>query len=131
MINFCVTRHRCCVFLLIWPCRILPDTPRAHAGLNCIWIGCVTPVQSAAKSPAGIIGGQGARYSAASERSLVTAILDPRRHSAAEARPWQRKAREGEIYREKMAAVKKQKLLLTRNAALPRRAFISRCQSPI
>lgn len=82
---------------------------RAHAGLNCIWIGAATPVQKAPKGPAGIIGPDGkwvAQCPATPEPCLVTAVLDrddpvydiPLR----KARPWRLKARAGDIYREKI-----------------------------
>jgi len=77
--------------------------------MNCIWIGAATPVQKAAKGPAGIIGPDGkwvVQGPAIPEPSLVTAALD--RHDPAhdiplhKARPWRLKARQGDIYREKM-----------------------------
>ncbi|QFY61890.1 carbon-nitrogen hydrolase family protein [Rhizobium grahamii] len=81
---------------------------RAHAGLNCIWIGAATPVQKAAKGPAGVIGPDGrwvTQCPAAPEPHLVTAVLDREDPlydiPLQKARPWRRKAREGEIYREK------------------------------
>ncbi|MEK1893008.1 MAG: carbon-nitrogen hydrolase family protein [Rhizobium sp.] len=82
---------------------------RAHAGLNCIWIGAATPVQKAAKGPAGIIGPDGnwvTQCPAAPEPSLATAVLD--RDDPVydiplqKARPWRLKARQGDIYRERM-----------------------------
>lgn len=82
---------------------------RAHAGLNCIWIGAATPVQKAAKGPAGIIGPDGkwaTQCPATPEPNLVTATLDrddPHYDIPLQkARPWRLKARQGDIYREKM-----------------------------
>ena len=83
---------------------------RAHAGLNCIWIAAATPAQDAAKGPAGIIGPDGAwaaQSSPSPEPGLAMAMLD-RNDPAYEialqrARPWRARAREGEIYREKLA----------------------------
>jgi predicted amidohydrolase len=81
---------------------------RAHAGLNCIWIGAATPAQKAGKGPAGIIGPDGewmAQCAQTPEPGLVVAALD--RNDAAydialqKARPWRAKARQGDIYREK------------------------------
>lgn len=84
---------------------------RAHAGLNCIWIGAATPVQKAAKGPAGIIGPDGqwvTQCPATPQPNLVTAVLDRDDPlydiPLQKARPWRRKARQGEIYREKMVA---------------------------
>ena len=83
---------------------------RAHAGLNCIWIGAATPVQKAAKGPAGIIGPDGkwvAQCAATPEPGLATAVLnrdDPAYDIPLQkARPWRLKARQGDIYRERMA----------------------------
>ncbi|WP_244656131.1 MULTISPECIES: carbon-nitrogen hydrolase family protein [Rhizobium] len=82
---------------------------RAHAGLNCIWIGAATPVQKATKGPAGIIGPDGnwvTQCPAVPEPSLATAVLD--RDDPVydiplqKARPWRLKARQGDIYRERM-----------------------------
>jgi predicted amidohydrolase len=82
---------------------------RAHAGLNCIWIGAATPVQKAPKGPAGIIGPDGkwvTQCPAAPEPSLVTAALDRGDPvydiPLQKARPWRLKARQGDIYRERM-----------------------------
>ena len=82
---------------------------RAHAGLNCIWIGAATPVQKAAKGPAGVIGPDGKWVSqcpATPEPNLVTAVLDRDDPDydipLQRARPWRLKARQGDIYREKM-----------------------------
>ncbi|MCV9960586.1 carbon-nitrogen hydrolase family protein [Pararhizobium sp. BT-229] len=81
---------------------------RAHAGLNCIWIGAATPAQKAGKGPAGIIGPDGewmAQCAEMPEPGLVVAALA--RNDAAydialqKARPWRAKARQGDIYREK------------------------------
>ena len=83
---------------------------RAHAGLNCIWISAATPAQKAAKGPAGIIGPDGkwvAQCPASPEAGLVTVEID--RNDPAydiplqKARPWRMRARQGDIYREKMA----------------------------
>ena len=82
---------------------------RAHAGLNCIWIIGATPVQKAHKGPAGVIGPDGdwaARCTATPEPDFTIATLD--RNDPVydiplqKARPWRAKARQGEIYREKM-----------------------------
>ena len=82
---------------------------RAHAGLNCIWISAATPVQKAAKGPAGIIGPDGkwiTQCPATPEPSLATAVLDRDDPlydiPLQKARPWRLKARKGDIYREKM-----------------------------
>lgn len=82
---------------------------RAHAGLNCIWIAAATPAQDAAKGPAGIIGPDGAwaaQSSSSPEPGLAMATLD-RNDPAYEialqkARPWRARARQGEIYRERL-----------------------------
>lgn len=83
---------------------------RAHAGLNCLWIAAATPAQKAHKGSAGIIGPDGGWAAQGPEQSgenaLVTALLD--RDDPAydiplnKARPWRRRARQGDIYREKM-----------------------------
>jgi predicted amidohydrolase len=82
---------------------------RAHAGLNCFWIGAATPAQKAPMGPAGIIGPDGewtARCSELPESEVTVATLD--RHDPRydiplkKARPWRAKARHGEIYREKI-----------------------------
>ncbi|WP_246638837.1 carbon-nitrogen hydrolase family protein [Rhizobium binae] len=78
---------------------------RANAGVNCIWIIAATPV----KGPAGVIGPDGvwgARCAALPEPEFAMATLD-RNDSAYDiplqkARPWRAKARQGDIYREKM-----------------------------
>ncbi|WP_431320946.1 carbon-nitrogen hydrolase family protein [Rhizobium sp. YTU87027] len=82
---------------------------RAHAGLNCIWISAATPVQKAAKGPAGIIGPDGkwvTQCPATPEPNLVSATLgrDDALYDVPlqKARPWRLKARQGDIYREKM-----------------------------
>lgn len=82
---------------------------RAHAGLNCIWIGGATPVQKAAKGPAGVIGPDGkwvTQCPAAPEPSLAIAVLDRDDPDydipLQRARPWRLRARQGDIYREKM-----------------------------
>lgn len=83
---------------------------QANAALNCVWIGAATPAQTAHKGPAGVIGPDGQwinRCSASSEPGLAIAVLD-RDDPAYEiplqkARPWRSKARQGDIYREKMA----------------------------
>lgn len=82
---------------------------RAHAGLNCLWVGAATPAQTASKGAAGIIGPDGkwtARCSDTPEPGLVATTLD-RKDLAFDiplkkARPWRTKARQGDIYREKM-----------------------------
>jgi predicted amidohydrolase len=82
---------------------------RAHAALNCIWIGAATPAQKAGKGPAGVIGPDGewiAQCAQTPEPGLVVASLD--RNDPAydiplqKARPWRAKARQGHIYREKL-----------------------------
>lgn len=82
---------------------------RAHAGLNCVWIAGATPAQKAAEGPAGIIGPDGriiAYCPAAAEAGIAVATLDrsdPHYDVPLnKARPWRAKAREGEIYRERM-----------------------------
>ncbi|MFK0331496.1 carbon-nitrogen hydrolase family protein [Rhizobium sp. NPDC090275] len=83
---------------------------RAHADLNCIWIGAATPVQKAHKGPAGTIGPDGewvVQCPAAPEPGFAVATLD--RDDPAydiplkKARPWRAKARQGEIYRAQMS----------------------------
>lgn len=83
---------------------------RAHAGLNCLWISAATPVQKAHKGPAGIIGPDGewvTECAASAEPGLAMATLDRNDPTydipLQKARPWRSKARQGEIYREKMA----------------------------
>lgn len=82
---------------------------QAHAGLNCIWISAATPAQKAIAGPAGIVGPDGKWVSqcvGADEPGFVTAVLD--RNDPAydiplqKARPWRGKARQGDIYREKL-----------------------------
>lgn len=82
---------------------------RAHAGLNCIWIGAATPAQKAGKGPAGIIGPDGewmAQCVQTPEPGLVLAELD--RNDPAydiplqKARPWRAGARQGDIYRDRL-----------------------------
>ncbi len=82
---------------------------RAHAGLNCIWIGAATPVQKAHKGPAGIIGPDGkwaTQCPAAAEPNLATTVLDRDNPvydiPLQKARPWRRRARKGDIYREQI-----------------------------
>ncbi|MCA1492935.1 carbon-nitrogen hydrolase family protein [Ensifer sp. NBAIM29] len=82
---------------------------QAHAALNCVWIGAATPAQTADKGPAGVIGPDGQWISRCSMQGagLATAVLN-RDDPAYEiplhkARPWRSKARQGDIYREKMA----------------------------
>ncbi len=84
---------------------------RAHAGLNCLWIGASTPTQKSHKGPAGIIGPDGewtARCIPAQELDLTIAELDRRdpRYEIAlqKARPWRALARKGDIYRLKMVS---------------------------
>ncbi len=81
---------------------------RAHAGLNCLWIGAATPAQKAGKGPAGIVGPDGewmARCAQEPEPGLTVADLDrtdPTYDIPLEkGRPWRVKARQGDIYREK------------------------------
>ncbi|WP_225039772.1 LssY C-terminal domain-containing protein [Rhizobium sp. T1470] len=92
-----------------WLTRSAGADGRPHAGLNCIWIGAATPVQKATKGPAGIIGPDGnwvTQCPAVPEPSLATAVLD--RDDPVydiplqKARPWRLKARQGDIYRERM-----------------------------
>lgn len=82
---------------------------RAHAGLNCLWISAATSAQTASKGPAGIIGPDGkcaALCQRSAETDLVIATVersDPAYDIPLQkARPWRAKARQGEIYREKM-----------------------------
>ncbi|KQS98166.1 MULTISPECIES: carbon-nitrogen hydrolase family protein [unclassified Rhizobium] len=82
---------------------------RAHAGLNCLWIGTATPAQKAPKGPAGIIGPDGrwiGQCSSMSAPGMVIATLDrcdPLYDVALQkARPWRAKARQGDIYLERM-----------------------------
>lgn len=79
---------------------------QAHAGLNCLWIAAATPAQKAHKGPAGLIGPDGgwaARCAQANESGFVVTTLD--RDDPAydiplqKARPWRRRARQGDIYR--------------------------------
>ncbi len=81
---------------------------RAHAGLNCLWIAAATPTQVAGRGPACLIGPDGrwiAQCSESSEPDLLVAALD--RNDPAydiplqKARHWRRRARQGDIYREK------------------------------
>lgn len=82
---------------------------RAHAGLNCIWIVGATPAQKAPDGPAGIIGPDGrviAHCPLSAEAGFVATVLD-RANPAYDialnkARPWRAKARQGDIYRERM-----------------------------
>jgi cytochrome c1/predicted amidohydrolase len=82
---------------------------RAHAELNCLWIGAATPAQKAGKGPSGIIGPDGewmVQCAQKPEPDLAVASLD--RNDPAydiplqKARPWRAKARQGDIYREKL-----------------------------
>jgi deaminated glutathione amidase len=82
---------------------------RAHAGLNCLWISAATPAQRAAQGPAGILGPDGKwikRCQGVSEPGFSVTVLD--RNDPAyqiplqKARPWRVRARQGDIYREKM-----------------------------
>lgn len=82
---------------------------RAHAGLNCLWIAAATPAQKAYKGSSGIIGPDGAWAAQCPERNetaVITTVLD--RDDPAydiplnKARPWRQRARQGDIYREKM-----------------------------
>ncbi|HTO34443.1 MAG TPA: carbon-nitrogen hydrolase family protein [Pararhizobium sp.] len=82
---------------------------RAHAGLNCVWIGAATPAQKAPKGPAGNIGPDGRwinRCSATPAPGMVMARLDRKDPlydvALQKARPWRAKARQGDIYRERM-----------------------------
>jgi len=82
---------------------------RAHAGLNCVWISAATPAQEAPKGSAGIVGPDGkwsARCAESPETSFTVALLDRRDPSydipLQKARPWRAKARQGQIYRDKM-----------------------------
>jgi predicted amidohydrolase len=82
---------------------------RAHAGLNCLWIGAATPAQKAGRGPAGIIGPDGewmAQCAQAPEPGLVVAVLDRTDPTydipLQKGRPWRAKARQGDIYREKL-----------------------------
>ncbi|MBM3096072.1 carbon-nitrogen hydrolase family protein [Ensifer sp. T173] len=82
---------------------------RAHAGLNCLWISASTPAQKAAKGPAGIIGpdGKWSATCAASATSCYTVAVLDRDDPAYDvplqkARPWRKRARSGDIYRERI-----------------------------
>jgi predicted amidohydrolase len=82
---------------------------RAHAGLNCLWIGGSTPVQKAHKGPAGVIGPDGewtARCAPSQEPDLAISELDRNDPHydipLQKARPWRARARQGDIYRKKM-----------------------------
>ncbi|KEQ08967.1 carbon-nitrogen hydrolase family protein [Pseudorhizobium pelagicum] len=84
---------------------------RAHAGLNCIWISGATPAQKAAKGPAGIIGPDGSWVSRSPDvpdNSYALAVIDRNDPSfdipLQKARPWRARAREGQIYRDKMVS---------------------------
>jgi hypothetical protein len=89
------------------------DTSRsplqAHAGLNCLWVSAATLVQIVHKRAAPIIGPDGkwaARCSDQPQAGFVTLLLDrddpiydiPFK----KARLWREKAKQGDIYREKM-----------------------------
>ncbi|MGR9470615.1 carbon-nitrogen hydrolase family protein [Rhizobium leguminosarum] len=82
---------------------------RAHAGLNCIWISGAPQVQKSHKGPACIIGPDGnwvARCPASAEPGLTVADIDrddPLYDIALQkARPWRKRARLGDIYRERI-----------------------------
>ncbi|WP_426228200.1 carbon-nitrogen hydrolase family protein [Pararhizobium sp. DWP3-4] len=82
---------------------------RAHAGLNCLWIGAATPAQKAGKGPAGIIGPDGewmAQCAPTPEPGLVVADLDRTDPTydipLQKGRPWRVRARQGDIYRDQM-----------------------------
>ncbi len=82
---------------------------RAHASLNCIWIGAATPVQKTHKGPAGTIGPDGnwvAQCPAKTEPGFAIATLDrdDPGHDIPlnKARPWRASARQGDIYRTQM-----------------------------
>jgi Predicted amidohydrolase len=82
---------------------------RAHAGLNNFWIAVATASQEADKGAAGIIGPDG-RWCARVDEGLGTGLvlgpldrLDPTYDIALnKARPWRARARQGDIYREKL-----------------------------
>ncbi|WP_026620184.1 deaminated glutathione amidase [Ensifer sp. WSM1721] len=82
---------------------------QAHAGLNCLWIIAATPGQAAHEGTGGVIGPDGrwiGRCSESCGASLAVATLD-RGDPVYEiplqkARPWRARARQGDIYREKM-----------------------------
>lgn len=83
---------------------------RAHAGLNCLWIGAATPTQKAPQGAAGILGPDGkwaAQCQATPDAGLAITVMDrddPAYDIALrKARPWRAKARQGDIYRQKMA----------------------------
>ncbi len=82
---------------------------RAHAGLNCLWISAATPAQEAPNGPAGIVGPDGkwsARCSAVPNSSFSVAHLDRNDPNydipLQKARPWRAKARQGDIYKERL-----------------------------
>ena len=82
---------------------------RAHAGLNCLWINAATPAQRAAQRPAGILGPDGKWIAQCQERpepGFAVTVLnrdDPVYNIPLQkARPWRVRARQGDIYREKM-----------------------------
>ncbi|HXV31445.1 MAG TPA: carbon-nitrogen hydrolase family protein [Sinorhizobium sp.] len=83
---------------------------QAHAVLNCLWIGAATPAQTAHEGAAGMIGPDGqwiSRCSQSFEAGVATTVLDRNDPTyqipLQKARPWRSKARQGDIYREKMA----------------------------
>lgn len=82
---------------------------RAHAGLNCLWISTATPAQRAAQGPAGILGPDGkwiAQCQPSLEPGLAVTVLnrdDPAYDiPLRKARPWRARARQGDIYHQKM-----------------------------
>lgn len=77
---------------------------RSHAATNCLWVAVATPAN--ADTPAsGIIGPDG-EWLARCQYGVDIAMATIDRHDPAfdialnKARPWRRKAREGQIYRD-------------------------------
>lgn len=76
---------------------------RAHAAVNCIWLSLSVPAACAHAQPSGIIGPDGnIMVECGPAASIAVAALDksaPHFDIALnKARPWRRKARQGEIY---------------------------------
>jgi predicted amidohydrolase len=77
----------------------------AHAATNCLFIGTAIPVQRAADGPSGILGPDGnwiARCGTGEDIAIARMDrADPRFEIALDkARPWRRKARQGDLYRQ-------------------------------
>ncbi|HEV7346549.1 MAG TPA: carbon-nitrogen hydrolase family protein [Devosia sp.] len=75
---------------------------QAHAATNCLWLAVATPA-NAADPPSGIIGPDG-QWLARCGTGIDIAVAELDRHdpryeiALTKARPWRRRARQGEIY---------------------------------